>query len=787
MDVKQGTAFYGPKFDSAVTSVSYSPNGKCIASASKDGICLWSPESGRQLGKSLDGHTDWIQDIAFSPDGRHLVSGSNDTTVCVWDLVTYELALDPLEGHTCSVWAVGYSPNGTLIASGGRDGTTRLWTSDGGKTIAILEHSSGVRQLSFSPNGSNLATGCLDGLIYTWDVSRRKHFLKPITAHKAAISTVSYSPDGRFVATGGQDWTVRVWSAETGLPITRTMRGHRLDILGISFTPDSRKLVSASFDCSIRVWDLSTQDSIVWPLHANPTSVHIACSQDGQYVVVGLQKTNGLTIWCIKSGSVILPECRLNQGVEHGIMSTIFYPEALVWHPDGKHVASGGHDRVIRVWDTETGEESSNAFIYHRHSIYSLDISFDDSMIVSGSDDGQIHLWNTNTKEIIKRAFDGHADRITSIKFSADASRVVSGSYDHTIRVWDTHSARVLQVIDGHENMVNSLSISYDGTQLASVSKDKTARVWDMQNYTQLASFTHDTEVASVCFSPDDHYLLTGSHSGHAHLWHVQNGEETLEVMHNPKSAVHSVCFAPDGSTFATAATGHNSVYIWDISNGHHLRSLPHDSGIISAIFSPEGSRIATGMILSQRNDSETTLATPPPLASTILDFDHDDVFNVSVYFRCSCPSAASPLYTIKTSGPLTVVRRHNVPIAAIERSSIAPDCITLWPSTHSTPGMYVDASLSGTEGDVSSHHDIPNDEADMLYTLEECGIMTCPRRANGRRTELNEWLSSPEASTYPVRVQVADTVYEWGEDPAGELILTSTYASCVVPPLQER
>jgi len=101
-------------------------------------------------------------------------------------------------------------------------------------------------------------------------------------------------------------------------------------------------------------------------------------------------------------------------------------------------------------------------------------------------------------------------------------------------------------------------------------------------------------------------------------------------------------------------------------------------------------------MTLFQHNDSDITLATPPPLASTMLDFDRDDVFNASVYFRCSCPSAASPLYTIKTSGPLTVVRRHDVPIAAIERSSIAPDYVTLWPSTPSTPGMYVNASLSG-------------------------------------------------------------------------------------------
>jgi len=110
--------------DYFVTSVTFSPDGKRIASGSFDKtICLWDAETGLQLGGPLTGHTDEVWSVAFSPDGKRIASGSLDKTICLWDAETGLQLGSPLTGHTDSVWSVAFSSDGKRIASGSRDKT----------------------------------------------------------------------------------------------------------------------------------------------------------------------------------------------------------------------------------------------------------------------------------------------------------------------------------------------------------------------------------------------------------------------------------------------------------------------------------------------------------------------------------------------------------------------------------------------------------------------------------------------------------------------------------------
>jgi WD40 repeat protein len=118
--------------------VTFSPDGRHLASGSQDQtVRLWDVNTGQCL-KTLAGHTNWVSSVAFSPDGRLLASGSNDQTVRLWDISTGQ-SLKTLSGHTNWVWSVAFSPDGRLLASGSADATLKLWDVQTGEYLKTLQ------------------------------------------------------------------------------------------------------------------------------------------------------------------------------------------------------------------------------------------------------------------------------------------------------------------------------------------------------------------------------------------------------------------------------------------------------------------------------------------------------------------------------------------------------------------------------------------------------------------------------------------------------------------------
>jgi hypothetical protein len=207
---------------SAVNSVAFAPDGHSALSGSWDQtLKLWNVATGKEI-RTFSGHAGSVTSVAFSPDGRAALSGSGgwpDYTLKLWDVATGKLwaavrgrEIRRFAGHTFQVDSVAFSPDGRTALSGSDDWTLKLWDVATGKEIHTFaeEHSKPVRSVAFSPAGRSALSGSDDKTLKLWDVATGKE-LRGFTGHTAAVTSVAYSPDGRTALSGSGDKTLKLW------------------------------------------------------------------------------------------------------------------------------------------------------------------------------------------------------------------------------------------------------------------------------------------------------------------------------------------------------------------------------------------------------------------------------------------------------------------------------------------------------------------------------------------------------------------------------------------------
>jgi WD40 repeat protein len=265
-------------------AVAYSPDGRQFLTGGDYGVSLWDAETGRlvrtlppRLGADwlesgpLRRHSEWhgqrVEVVAFSPDGKRVLTGADDGKVIVWDAASGQslLTLGRL-GRSGNRWihAAGFSPDGLNIAIGSYEGQIAFWDAQAGHALLTLTgHTGPVESLAYFPDGSRIVTASHDGTARIWDTKAGRELLA-FRGHRGAVMCVAVSPDGRRVATGSSDGSARVWDAETGQE-QLLLQGHKDVLDGIAFSPEGRRVATTSFDRTVKIWDVTPEAGSVVP------------------------------------------------------------------------------------------------------------------------------------------------------------------------------------------------------------------------------------------------------------------------------------------------------------------------------------------------------------------------------------------------------------------------------------------------------------------------------------------------------------------------------------------
>ena len=458
-----------------VCSAFFSPDGKLVVSGSQDGaLGLWDVQTGKCL-KVLTGHKVAVNSVSFSPDCKWVVSSSFDTTVRLWDIQTGQL-LRTFEGHTAAVNSAFFSPDGKYLVSASDDNTVRIWDAQTRECLRTLEgHTEAVWSALFSPDGNRIVSASWgDGSIRIWDVSYRQS-LHTLTGHTHKLASASFSPDSKRIVSAG-DRTVRIWDAETG-ECLHTLKGHTDLVKSASFSPDGKRIVSAG-DTTVRIWDAQTGQQLRTLKGHDFYGYSASFSPDGKRIV---SASWDVRIWDAETGQCL-----------HKLEGHTNFVWSVSFSPDSKRIVSASFDKTIRIWDAQTGQ-CLRVLKGHYFWIYSAFFSPDGKKIVSGSGDRNIRIWDAETGQCLQTWGGGIGSNIALLiaSYSPDGKRIIAAA-GNTISILDAQTGQIIQKLEEHSGDVLSASFSPDGKRIVSASADNTIKIWDFPPLQELIDKTRE-------------------------------------------------------------------------------------------------------------------------------------------------------------------------------------------------------------------------------------------------------------------------------------------------------
>jgi WD40 repeat protein/tRNA A-37 threonylcarbamoyl transferase component Bud32 len=539
----------------AVTAVAFKPDGKQLASGGINGtVRVWDATSGEELAK-WRGHAGKVTGLAFDPGpragGRMASTGGKHSSG--------ELKLwDPARGQTLVVraWpsllaAVAFSPDGKYLVTAGHDGSVTAWDRTTlepvrafkGQTERIVPWAG----VAFSPDGRWVAAGSPDGLVRVWETASAREVFSALPPTQAGVSGLALGgPAGRFLAAATADNTIQGWITRSGKPAF-TLRGHTRPVTSVACSPDGRCLASGSLDRTVKLWGVDRRDDDLTLRPANAGVTGVAFSPDGA-LLAAATRDRAVKVWGVTTGNTVMLLRRLPAAVN-----------SLAFNSDSRLFASAGEDGAVRLWDAAAGREVA-ALRGHVGRVAAVAFRGDGAALASAGADGAVRVWEVAAgREGLRLS--GPGGPVHAVAFSPDGRRLAAAGEGGLARVWDAATGETLLTLNACGAPIYALAFSPDGRHLATAGQDEDVRVWDGASGGLTRTLRgHAGAVRGLAYGPGGRLASVGDDKA-VRLWDAA-GQELL-ALRGHTDALRAVAFSRDGNRLVSASDD-GTVKVWD-------------------------------------------------------------------------------------------------------------------------------------------------------------------------------------------------------------------------------
>lgn len=543
--------------EASVSSVAFSSNGRRLVSGSSDGaLYVWDTEEGT-MDHHFKGHEGPIIGACFSQDGRLIVSGSKDGTACIWAPDTEKGHLLRCQ-HDTSVTSVAFSRSGEHIASGGRDGTVRVWRIDTGQPVHCFEgHNRPVLAVSFLKRDRRIASCGEDGTLQVWDtVEDRVVDRISVSLGGARLFMAAFSSDGRACVGWAPGEVVHVWEVDTG-QVKGTVwypgGAHQAAV-----SPRGRRVATAAMNGAVQVWDVGRRIYRRRLIGHKEDITFIAYSYDGERVLSHSRNDGRVWVWDAESG---VPTSSL-RGVEQ--MVVVRGARTIIGHLD---------DGTVRMWEPRSMRQI-DCFPSPVGLERIMDSTRGPQLLVRKP--GNRALWIADVKCRSEVCYLGSEESGAScVAFSLDGRWLAADVGYSGIRLWDAQTGRPEHDLNGHRDSVVCLAFSPDSRLIASGSKDEAVRVWDVRTGRELHRLTgHGDQVDAVAFSHDGRLIVSGSKAGRTlRMWDPRTGKRVKRF--DGWGDVSATLAGPEEQPFRVLCR-HNDTVVEDVMADKIVARWPH-------------------------------------------------------------------------------------------------------------------------------------------------------------------------------------------------------------------